>query len=176
MKFLIYKIGPSVLVGGFLALGFYYLVPGSTRADMIALFALVVSIWQAGIARWESIPTGALARIQLEKEIQKDQIVKKGDVKVLLIKRSPSTYTLTAQNNGSVEVKNISLKVLPFGNGQPPQVITQEPNVINHMNPGDTVLIAFTSFLEGTSNTFMVEANWEDSEGIKRSSMMTLST
>ena len=58
----------SMVVGGVIAGTLYKIVPGWTRADMFSLFAIIVAVWQAAITRWEAIPVGELAKLQLQRE------------------------------------------------------------------------------------------------------------
>jgi hypothetical protein len=165
VKKFFFHFGGAVLVGLIISIGLFFLVPGWTRSDVISVFALIVAVWTAGSARWDTLRQAgpAFNPPKKQKPYQRDK--RTGSVHFTLEKRSPSTFDLFARNIGKEDIREVAFKTTPFGNAPMPSFVPERSGPQPLLRPHEKVIISHGNYDRSTGISFEVEAVWKDLSG-----------
>lgn len=156
----------SMLVGITVGVGLFYVLPGWTRADMLSVMNLAVTVWLVAVTRWATIPQGELARKQLEIAKKEEEESIKGRLEAQVVLTETGSFKLYVANTGSVSVTEIEILVEPEEDeNRPVQLMISGEMKWNLLKGGEKRIVGIVSLANAANGYFHTRVSWKCPDG-----------
>jgi hypothetical protein len=162
---LILSVTISIVSGVALALALHLFVAAST-ADSIAIAGVMVSLYQAVVARWTSVPTAELTGLLLQEK--RDEVAHRrrlegsGHVAARVTGNGSSNSKIYLFNDGPVSVTEVAYKL---GDTRTLAVSSRISAPYKALKPGAEIEVALVARTMAAPPNFEVEVSWVGPDG-----------